>query len=300
MFEVRVHCPATATRASIGLYWTAHQEQIFSLARRLRPDDPFVVQQEALSWRYRDPTTADRMLADAERMAPNNDAIKHSRATLLLDDAKTATGVEQQRLLNLAEAEFNRIAAREPRNSAPIVSLADIQLVRAASSDQPASRLAYIAAARRTLARAFASGSVTGFVLEMAGRIDEAGGDVEGALEDYHRAAIASGPDPHVWTSYARFVLKHSGSEAAAVALNEAVDLNPIDPILNHELARSLARVRPLDEVSIRRAFALAIAEPVRGHLPQLDFAIFLHRAGHYDEAAEQFDALRALPLAAG
>lgn len=273
------------------------QEQIYVLARRLRPDDPFVIQQQALSWRFQNRPRADQLLNEAARMAPDNDAIRHSQATLLLDDAKNATGFAREELLAKAEQEFRMILRHEPANSAPYVSLADICLRRAADADDPAARLGLVAAARRVLGDGFNRGAISSYLLDMAGRVDEAAGDLEGAEEDYARAARVGGPDPHMWVSYARFLLTHRGAEAAARALNEALDLNPLDPQVNHEYARVLEEVIPIDVPAIRRAYDLAIAEPVRGHLPELDFAIFLYRQGMYEQAEEQFQVLRTAQL---
>jgi hypothetical protein len=96
-----------------------------------------------------------------------------------------------------------------------------------------------------------------------------------------------------MWTTYGRFLLKHRGPDAAAEALNRALDLNPIDPQINYDLARVLEQRPASDDREIRRAYNLAIAEPVRGRLSELDFAIYLHRSGQYDEANQHFSALR-------
>jgi hypothetical protein len=131
----------------------------------------------------------------------------------------------------------------------------------------------------------------------MAAQVDEASGKLEDAEHEYYSAAKAAGPDPHVWTTYIRFLEAHRGPSAAEHALIEALDGNPIDPRLNHELARILGQVRPQDEEPIRSAYRLAMAEPIEGHLAELDLAIYLHQRGHVDEANTHFQILRSSDL---
>ena len=275
----------------------ADQEQIYELAGRLRQSDGHVVQQHALAWRFRDRVKADRLLTEAASLAPDSDAIKHSRAMLLFDDARAARGYERSQLLAKAESAFHQLMKKEPNNSAPYVSLVDATLLRVQDAEDPAERIALLASARRVLQEGFKNASISSYLLDTAGRVDEVSGRLQDAEDDYHRAAKAAGPDPHVWTTYVRFLENHRGLDAAKVALNEALDQNPIDPRLNHELARILGLLRPQDEEPIRSAYRLAMAERIEGHLAELDFAIYLHERGHIDEANAHFQALRSSDL---
>ena len=105
--------------------------QIYRVARRLRPNDPFVIQQEGLSWQFRDSTTATRLLAEAAKMAPGNAAISHSQAVLLADEAKAASPAEQPERFADAEKQFRKLISKDPANSASYVSLADMFINRA-------------------------------------------------------------------------------------------------------------------------------------------------------------------------
>jgi len=273
------------------------QDVIYALARRLRPTDAFVVQQEALAWRFRDRSQAARLLNEASGMAPENDTIKHSQAILLLDDAKESDGYAREELLTRAEQAFNALLKREPQNAAPRVALAEVGLLRAEVAETAPERLRLIAGARRVLDEALRAGTISSFLLNMLGRVEEASDKLQDAELEYHQAARAAGPDPHVWISYSRFLLKHKGPVAAASALGEALDLSPIDPQLNHEYARVLEAVEPTNDAAIRKAYGVAIAEPVRGHLSELDFAIYLHMHGAVAEAEAHFQVLRASDL---
>jgi hypothetical protein len=134
-------------------------------------------------------------------------------------------------------------------------------------------------------------------LLEMAARVEETAGRIVAAEDAYKRAAELAVGDVHVWINYARFVAQLHGPVAAGKVLNEALDANPTHPALNYELARYLERVKPIDNPTVRRAYEYAVAEPVRGHLPELDFAIYLHESGDVEAANEHFRNLAAAPL---
>jgi tetratricopeptide (TPR) repeat protein len=270
---------------------------IYRLARRLRPNDPFVVQQEALSWRFRNPSMAATLLSEAAKMAPTNLAISHSRAVLLADEAKNAPSGEQAERFAEAEKQFRKLISRDPANSASYVSLADMLIDRAKASDDPAEQMRLLVEAEQTIDKSFAVCPVTFQLLGAAGRLEAALGNLPGAEDDYRRAASTAGTNPLVWINLGRFLAHHGKVEEAITVLNDAIDANPTHARLNYELALiGQASDRPND-VLIRRAFAYAVAEPVRGHLPELDFAIYLHRRADYGAAQEHFANLRALPL---
>jgi hypothetical protein len=75
------------------------------------------------------------------------------------------------------------------------------------------------------------------------------------------------------------------------------LDINPAEPTINYLLAKALLRVKPINDAAVKRAFGYAVAEPVRGHLPELDFPIYLHESGQITEAEEHFRTLKALDI---
>jgi tetratricopeptide (TPR) repeat protein len=264
----------------------------------LRPDDAFIIQQQALSLRFEDRDRASVLLQTAESMAPGNTFIKHSQATLLLDEAKRVTDVaERTRLLGEAERAFERLRARERSNAAPYVSLVDIQLFRADKTTNDAERIQNLVAAAKEIDSAFANCAANSQLLDAAGRVEEALGNLAAAEESYRRAVEAGGADPHVRLAYAKFLASTQGFASASRSLEDGLDVNPTDPLLNYELARCLERIDPVDDARVRRAYEYAVAEPVRGHLAELDLAIYLFRTHAYTDAAEHFANLRAMDL---
>jgi predicted Zn-dependent protease len=271
--------------------------EIYAAARRLRPDNPWVVQQEGLSQRRIDRKQAELLLREAADMAPQNDAIKHSQATLLLDEARDVTDEERKRLRARAEAQFERLISVDPSNSAPYVSLSGLYLEEAEEADGPDERVALLVRAEKMLGAAFRKCPATPYMYEMLARVEETAGELKDAEEAYRRAATQFGGDPDHWASLARFLRRQGRAADAASVLDEALDIHPADPLLNYELAQTLERMQPRRDAAIRQAYEYAIAEPVRGHLPQLDYAIYLYLSGDVTAATEQFRQLRALPL---
>jgi tetratricopeptide (TPR) repeat protein len=270
---------------------------VFALARHLRPDDPFVIQQEALSWRFREPSRARELLREAASLAPHSETIEHSQAVLLADEAKA--GPVDQRNQRYAEAEkrFRKLITRDPGNSAPYVSLTDLLIERSRLSSDPQEQIRLLGEAERLLEDAFKKAPLTFQLLEAAARLDSAAGDISGAEDEYRKAADAAGPNPAVWMNLARFLDRHGKPAEAIDVLNVAIDLNPTHPGLNYTLAMISEKIPRQTDASIRRAYEYAVAEPVRGHLPELDYAIYLHRCGDTDKANEHFANLRALTI---
>lgn len=273
------------------------QEMVYSTARRLRPGDPFVVQQHALAWRYRDPTRAGEMLREAALLAPNDESIRHSQAVLLLDAARDARGSEQSELFGQAEEEFRRLIKIDPANSAPYVSLTSLLLAKSGFTFEAQGKIALMAQARKTLDIAFDRCTPTSFLLDMDARFETEAGNLDAAEEDYRKAADAAGGNRTLWINYSRFLAKHRNAAEAARVLNSALDMRPTDPALNYELARQLQQIQPRDDPSIRQAYEYAVAEPVRGYLPELDYAIYLDQIGDHASAESHFAVLRQLPI---
>jgi tetratricopeptide (TPR) repeat protein len=271
------------------------QRDIYAQAKRLRPGDAMVIQQEALSWRFLDPVQSSVLLKEAAALAPQDDSIQHSQALLLLDEAKRASGEEQNRKFLAADQALRRLIRRDPTNSAPYASLVDLLLAQASIGDEMVS-IARTADARGVVDDAFQRCPMNAFLLQAAARVEEAAGALDAAEESYASAVSAAGPQRDIWINYARFAHQHHGPEAAAVILNQALDVNPTEPALNYELARNLVEIGT-DDAATRAAFNYAVAEPVRGYLPELDYAIYLHRAGDTGAAEEHFRALRAQDL---
>ena len=271
---------------------------LYRLARRLRPEDATVVQQEALSLRFVDPDAARRLLNEAGELAPSDDSIQHSQALLILDEAKTATSPQDaRRLFDRAENEFERLRRRRPDNGASYVSLVDLHLAKSERAEHPTDQLRLIAQADRLLSSAFSSCAPTSYLLEASARVEEAAGNLEAAEEDMHSAAVAAGGDVHVWRAYARFLLRHRGAEAAIAALNEGLNLVPADGKLNYDLARVLETHDSSRESEILRAYEYAVGDPATGFTPKLDLAIYLDLRGRPDDAEEHFVELRTLNL---
>ena len=103
----------------------------FLSGRQEAPAEPlFVVQQqEALSVRFENPESLVPA-REASRLAPNNKLIRHSQATLLLDEAKLIDdSAHRAKALAAVEREFRALVeAGAVQQRAPYVSLADIAL----------------------------------------------------------------------------------------------------------------------------------------------------------------------------
>jgi hypothetical protein len=270
---------------------------IFALARRLRPADAFVIQQEALSWRFREPSRAKELLKEAATLAPSSPAIEHSQAVLLADEARS--GPPEERLLRFGDAvaRFKKLILRDRTNSAPYVSMSDLLIERARSINDAQEQMRLLGEAERLLEEAFRVTPLTFQLLEASARLDAAVGDIGGAEDDYRHAAAAAGPNPTVWMNLARFLFSHGKAQEAIQALNDALDLNPTHSGLNYELALISETLPSRNDAVIRRAYEYAVAEPVRGHLPELDYAIYLHQAGDISKADEHFKNLRGLTI---
>ncbi len=272
--------------------------QLYDLARRLRPNDATVVQQEALSLRFEDPLSARRLLNEASELAPRDDTIQHSQAVLILDEAKaTQDPDEARRLFDRAEEEFERLRRRNPDNAANYVSLIDVCLARAERSEHGTDRMRFIARGDRIASSAFEACPPTAYLLEAAAQVETAAGNIEAAEEDMHAAAVAAGNDPHMWRAYARFLARHRGPQAAIEALNEALDFAPADGKLNYELARFLEQYDEAREAEIVRAYEYAVDDPATGFRPALDLAIYLDLRGRGSDAEAYFAELRAMDL---
>ena len=271
------------------------RQEIHELARALRPDDASVIQQEGLAHRSSDPIKAAQLLQEAQRLSPQDDTIRHSQAMLLLDSANDETDpARQRRLFDDADAAFRRLVARRRDNSAPYVSLASLMLSRAQTEVSADDKVTYLAEAEKIIGEAFRNSNPTSHLFEIAANVSEAVGDIGAAEQDFERASTSAGPEPSVWITYARFLKRHRDSEAAIVALNRGIDLHPAEPSMNYELARLLEEADPVDDAAVQRAYGIAIAEPVRGHLPELDLAIYLHQSGRVAVAEDHFANLRA------
>ena len=276
----------------------SEQAQIHALARQLRPGDASVIQQAGLANRFQDPAEASRLLREAQQLAPNDETIRHSQASLMLDQAKTEKdAVRQEKLFGQVEEALRLLISRRRENSAPYVSLASLMLERSRAARASDSKVRFLTEAEKTIAEAFRNCVPTSHLLEKSGEVAEAVGDVGAAEKDFEQASVAAGLAPHVWITYARFLKRHRGAGAAVDALNRGIDLHPVEPSMNYELAGLLQEVEPVNDAAIRRAYGIAIDEPVRGHYPELDFAIYLHRTGRVSEAEEHFANLRAARL---
>ena len=270
------------------------QTAIFALARELRPDSAAVVQQEGLAYRFRDPERAARLLTEAHELSPRDESIQHSQAMLLLDQARGEKDVGRQvRLFSLAEDSLRRLIRSNRDNGAAYVGLATLYLRRSQLVDSVDEKVEYLSEAEKALGQGYRNGTLTSQLFEMSGKIAEEAGHIGAALEDFERASVGAADQPALWLTFARFARRHNGPVAAVEILNRGIDLHPIDPLLNYELGLVLEQMEVLDDEAIRGAYRLAIAEPVRGHMPQLDYAIYLHRTGREREAEEHFAALR-------
>ena len=271
------------------------QREILALARELRPNDASVVQQAGLARRFDNPVLAAQLLREAQELAPRDETIQHSQALLILDDAQNENNATRQDVLfDRAEEAFRLQVRRRNDNSAPYVGLARLMLARSDAAIASDKKVRLLTEAEKTIASAFQFCAPTSHMFDMSARIAEAVGNVELAERDFKQAATASGREPYIWITYARFRARKQGPGAAVDVLNQGIDSNPVDPSLNYELAKYLERVEPVDDRAIRRAYRLAIAEPVRGHYPELDFAIYLHKTGRTSEAEEHFANLRS------
>ena len=270
------------------------QAAIYSLARELRPGDASVIQQEGLSHRNQNPDRAAQLLREAHDLAPRDESIQHSQAMLLLDQARNEDDVRRQsRLFAVSEERLRGLIRSNRDNSAAHVGLATLYLRRSQVVDGVEQKLELLAEAERTIDQAFRRGNPTPQVFEMSAKISEEAGHIGAAMDDFERAAAGAADQPAFWLTFSRFAERHNGPAAAVEVLNRGIDLHPIDPLLNYELALALERIDQHDDEAIRTAYRIAIAEPVRGHLPELDYAIYLHRTGKTQEAEGHFAALR-------
>ena len=271
------------------------QREILALARDLRPNDASVVQQAGLAHRFDNPVLAAQLLGEAQQLAPQDETIRHSQALLIMDDAKNEKDeTRRQILFERAEEAFRLLIRRRGDNSAPYVGLARLMLAQGDAASASDKKVRLLTESEKTIASAFRNCAPTSHMFDMSARIAEAVGNVGIAERDFRQATIAAGREPYIWITYARFLAREQGAEASVEALNEGIDLNPVDPSLNYELAKFLVQVEPIDDQAIRQAYRLAIAEPVRGHYPELDLAIYLHRTGRLSEAEDHFANLRA------
>lgn len=271
---------------------------IYQEARRLRPTDAYLVQQQGLSLRFSDRARSSQLLRDADSMAPNDLTIMHSQGLLRLDEAKEESNPKlSATLLADAEATFRNILRKQPTNSAPYVTLVGILLLRAERATDPMETIAYLSEAESLLDSAFAKCPITSQLLDSAAQLDVMAGRMDAAEDDYKRATAVAGSDIRIWLTYSRFSAAQHGPTAAVSVLEQALDSNPTQPLINHELAKYLEQLGPTHYARARRAYEYAVAEPVRGPLPELDFAIFLFRVGDFDAADDHFGNLAALDL---
>lgn len=272
-----------------------YERELHALARELRPDDASVIQQEGLSYRFSDPVQASRLFRQAQQLAPGDDTIRHSQALLVLDEAKAERDPDRQhRLFGEAEEALRSLVRQRPDNSAPYVALVSLMLAQSRAAQASDAKVRFLAEAEKTIDEVFRNCAPTFRMLEVSAEVAEAVGDVGAAEEDFERASVSAGVAPHVWITYARFLRRHRGASAAVAALNRGIDLHPIEPSMNYELAKILEDVDPVDDEAVQQAYRIAIEEPVRGHYPELDYAIYLHRTGRISQAEDHFANLRS------
>ncbi len=267
--------------------------EIYELARKLRPQDPFVIQHEALSYRHSQPDKALRLMQGAFESAPNIDSIAHSRALLLSDQARRTTGDRRKSLLQSSVSEFERLIRRDLRNSASYVSLARLFLDEAYNTNDEDEKIVYLSRAQRIVSDAIARCQLDQHLLATKARIEETAGSLSIAIDAYNKAAERAGADPSFWVHYMAFLSRHASAETQRQEIGKALDINPTEPTINYLYALVLQKITPQNEAAIIRAFEYATAEPVRTYEPELDFAIFLHENGRIDEAEEHFQMLR-------
>ena len=269
---------------------------IYAHAKSLRPDDPFVTQQEALSLRRHDPRQAARLMREARAALPSSSALRHSDLTLQLDRARAAEGSERVKLLAAVAQAFKDLIALERNNPAPYTSLIDLYHYESRRSSGEES-VAQLNEAQRVLKDAFKYCRSDRHLLEISARVEESLGKLDIAVEDFEKAVGQASGEPIVWQNYAAFLLGTGVADQAVKVLNRGLDIHPADPTLSYSLARSLEIAEPGNDAAIRSAYQAALAEPVRGHEPELDYAIYLFLNGNEEEANEHFLRLRNLDL---
>ena len=92
---------------------------------------------------------------------------------------------------------------------------------------------------------------------------------------------------------YARFLVRHGRVKDAIKILNDGLDLHPAEPFLNYQLAMTLQELDDAPDSTIRRAFEYALAEPVGGYLPELEYGIYLFQSGDQSSGSLHFRKLR-------
>ena len=198
----------------------SEQQEILALARELRPNDASVVQQEGLARRFDNPVLASQLLREAQMLAPQDETIRHSQALLLLDNAKNEEDETRKRILfDRAEEAFRLLIRRRVDNSAPYVGLARLMLAQSEVITASDKKVRLLTEAEKAIASAFQNCAPTSYMFDMSARIAEAVGNVSIAERDFRQASFAAGREPYFWITYARFLEREQGPEAAVVAV---------------------------------------------------------------------------------
>lgn len=277
----------------IGLR-VGEMNRVYEAAELIRPKDAPTVHQRALSLRGTDRSAARELLRVAQGYDSQNDHIRHSEIVLLVDEAWEQRQPESRdEMLDRAIEELERSRKLDRTNPAPYVTQAGLLLKLAEQPDKQSQRIELVSEAEGICDDASKFCQMTPQLLDMLGRVQEASGDLPEAEESYRGAATASRRNPYFWIGYARFLQRQGDVERAVDVLNEGLDELPAHPTVSYKLAKVAQLVAKPDDALIRMAFQTAINEPVRSHLPELDFAIYLHMAGRIEEADEIFRRLR-------
>jgi tetratricopeptide (TPR) repeat protein len=240
---------------------------------------------------------AERLLMDAQKLAPKDPAIQHSTGMLYFRRYQHESGSAWEKIyFENADQTFSNLIRRYPAQVAPYDSLARLYQERADRSEHPPERVDWYSKAHDVLLKGIRSTSDKSSLYAGEGRLRDRMGEFADA-DSAFRMALREGPlNGAARHLYARFLIDRQRPEDAVTVLEQGLDWDSEDRRLRHSLAVAYALTgRSMEQVL--NQFRLASTSLIIHWPAAFDMAVYLYLQGREQEASAVFRDLKELEL---
>jgi len=275
-------------------------KNIYDLAEEMSPENPKLIQQRgifSMISRSRDLYTAQKLLKEANFLAPDDTSISHSLAEVSLKKAESSNVlIEINKYLDEAEEICRKIIKRQKEEVYSYHTLLKIALLKFknsleknAASTSIEKRLKDIEKLINEAKQLFPSHE---FILEIEAKFNEIIDNEPQAVELLRTAYETNKASPYLAIRYAKLLEKQNELETAIEALSATIKLNPNDRDVNYQLAELKRKHTPTHYEDYIYLYRRAFTKGDTRYEAQFGYACSMYLNGEFDKAKDIFKNL--------
>jgi len=290
----------TNARQLLSLFPNPHMiRQIYTAARNCAPDDPMLLQQEAIFEMLSTDGSLDKatnLLQKAHKIVPKNVVIAHSLSELALKKSNKATNPlekikfrEESRKISLELAGKGSMTGH-PQHT--LIKIGLEELAECMEKNDPPIIERKIKELDKLISEAIQAFPDSSFILELNAEYCELVNKNPAALQLLIKAFKSNKRSPYIASRLAQMYEHDNRLKDAIDVLRECVEANPSDKHVNFKLAMLISRLPDSNTADILHHFRRSFTDGDSNYAAQFWYARLLYLTGDRSKALEVFARL--------